>query len=138
MNGDPLPDTDHIARYCSPAKIGTDGIPLISAFVSRKNCLSVNWLEYLKTPTLMEAVRTVCTILNNKMVVKKKGRIAVLNVGVTKAAIAEMNNFVTRIEHDPTSNDASHSSVCTARPIGEDVAATMALNVITIYPIEPT
>ena len=52
MRGDPLPDSNHIARYCKPTQ-APDGQIQATAFMlkspegSPEESLSVNWLECL-------------------------------------------------------------------------------------------
>ena len=47
MRDDPIPDENHVSRYCPPSRV-EDGMPLASAFALKPNeqFLSVNWLEY--------------------------------------------------------------------------------------------
>ena len=44
MTGAPLPDDDHVARYCKPSSVDEHGMPMASAFQLRsgEQHLSVN------------------------------------------------------------------------------------------------
>ena len=44
MSETPLSDQDHVARYCKPTAMGTDGLPKVSVFELREqdSSLSVN------------------------------------------------------------------------------------------------
>ena len=35
VTGDPLPDDDHVARYCKPSSVDEHGMPMASAFQLR-------------------------------------------------------------------------------------------------------
>ena len=49
---EPLPDRDHVSRYCKPSTVGERGQPMASAFAIRlgEGYLSVNWLEHFGMP----------------------------------------------------------------------------------------
>jgi hypothetical protein len=51
MKDQPIPDTDHVARYCKASTV-EDGEISAAAFMLREDerYLSVNWLEELKLP----------------------------------------------------------------------------------------
>ena len=111
MNGDPLPDKDHISRYCSPRQV-ENGLPLAAAFEMRsatEEYLSVNWLEYWKTSDRQNALVHVRAELELK--VKKAGRFAVLNVGEVKASIESITRRSATVTHEPTSKMESHAGV---------------------------
>lgn len=114
MEGDPLPDDDHVSRYCKPSSVGARGLPLVSAFRLRvsESSLSVNWLEAFGAATTDEAVSRVRALfLARGFGLRANGRFAVLNVGVAKAAVREELSLSLRIEHDPLPDDASHASI---------------------------
>ncbi len=70
MAASPLPDDDHVSRYCKPSAVGRDGLPLANAFELRPACkqrpaedhLSVNWLEYFQQARDLEAALTRCAL----------------------------------------------------------------------------
>jgi hypothetical protein len=50
MKGDPLPEKDHVSRYCSAVHCTENGRITGTAFQLRQKdgYLSVNWLEFLQ------------------------------------------------------------------------------------------
>ena len=113
MRGDALPDTDHVSRYCKPSTV-LNGEVQLSAFLFRdgEDYLSVNWLEYLKTPDLDSAIYVVKETLRRKgFDVRPRGLFAVLNVGDIKEAIHATIKTIPRVEHLPSNNDASHAGI---------------------------
>ncbi|MDE2919233.1 MAG: hypothetical protein OXR64_05240 [Chloroflexota bacterium] len=114
MEGDPLPDDDHVARYCKPSSVGANGLPLASAFQLRasESSLSVNWLEALgaaSTDAVVDRVRAL--FVARGFGLRANGRFAVLNVGAAKAAVREELGLSLRIEHDPLFDDPSHAAI---------------------------
>ncbi|MCK4604205.1 MAG: hypothetical protein KAU41_05825, partial [Deltaproteobacteria bacterium] len=83
MKGDPLPDQDHISRYCSGIRITEDGRVTAAAFQLRTvdEYLSVNWLEFLGQPNREAEIKVIRGILDSKISLGAKAKIAVLNVG---------------------------------------------------------
>ena len=114
MEGDPLSDDDHAARYCKPSSVGAHGLPLASAFRLRasESSLSVKWLEAVGAATTDEAVAQVRALfLARGFAPRANGRFAVLNVGAAKAVVREELSLSLRIEHDPRSDDPSHAAI---------------------------
>ena len=114
MEGDPLPDDDHVARYCKPSSVGAHGLPLASAFRLRasENSLSVNWLEAIGAPSTDDAVgRVRALFIVRGFGLRANGRFAVLNVGAAKAVVREEVGPSLRIEHDPLPDDPSHAGI---------------------------
>ena len=108
--GDPLPDSDHFARYCSPDKV-VEGLPSGGAFKFRKkrdkDGISGNWLEYLDKKDRSSALDKVREIVGGKLKVYPEGRFVVLNVGQIKNKMnARGYNII--IKYAPTS-DKSHA-----------------------------
>ena len=112
MNGDPLPDQDHVSRYCSPLRV-ENGLPLAAAFELRAQdeFLSVNWLEYWGEPDLDTALDEVRKELQRDLQVKNDGRLAVLNVSEVKLAIEQVTRRPSSITHQPTVTMKSHAGV---------------------------
>ena len=109
MTGDPLPDTDHVLRHCSPSRV-ENGMPTVAAFQlgSYEPYLSVSWLEFfgrVNTPGNISCAREV---LGKKLTLRQNGRLAVLCVGSIKAAVGNPDQ---RIEHIPQDDDPSHSGI---------------------------
>ena len=114
MPGVEIDDEDHIARYCKPTSIGSNGLPLASAFEPKMNHnhLSVNWLEYFNRPDLDQAVDCVRQAFRDKEYgTSANGKFAVLRVGEVKTAISRLSSRPARVEHLPEGNDQSHSGV---------------------------
>ena len=114
MNGDPLPDDDHVARYCKPSSVGANGLPLASAFRLRasEDSLSVNWLEALGAASTDAAVgRVRALFVARGFGLRANGRFAVLNVGAAKAVVRVELGQSLRIEHDPLLDDPSHAAI---------------------------
>ena len=114
MTGDPLPDADHVSRYCKPSAVASDGLPKVAAFLPRddEGHLSVNWLEYLDCPDLGTAVESVRSTFQAKGYgLRPTGRFAVLEVGAVKTAAAEGLGRRLRIHHLPLEDDRSHAGI---------------------------
>ena len=89
-NGDDIPDTDHVLRYCSPRTRGRKKIHS-SAFQIRvgEKYLSVYWLEFFNggksSEERLDCVRqAVCKSLEPR----KNGRLAKIHVGTAKEKIS--------------------------------------------------
>ena len=109
MNNQPLPDNDHISRYCKPSHIGQNGMLLPAAFLPRagEDYPSVNWLEYFGTGDLGDAIEQVREAFRRKNYrVKSNGRFAVLEIGAVKAVEDTLH-----IKHLPSTNDGSHAGI---------------------------
>lgn len=131
MNNRPLPDNNHISRYCKPSHIGQNGMLLPAAFLPRKGerYLSVNWLEYFDKADLGDAIEEVREVFRRKgYKVKSNGRFAVLEVGAAKAVGDTLS-----IKHLPSINDESHAGI-----FGDTTSNTAAELAIladrTLYP----
>ena len=113
MRGDPLPEQDHVSRYCRPTSLGEDGQPNGTALMPRGDeCLSVNWLEYFDLPDQEAQIAQVRQVIG--IGVAAKGKFAVLNVGEVIDYVRENDpdNRVLDILHEPEENDPSHSGIC--------------------------
>ena len=112
MTGDPLPDQDHISRYCRPSTID-QGMLQAGAFAPRsgEDYLSVNWLEHFGAPTLPAAVDRMRTVVSQSLDLRPNGRFVVLNVGEAKRAVIRDAALSIRIEHMPSESDASHAAM---------------------------
>ncbi len=131
MEGDPLPDDDHVSRHCKPSSVGAHGLPLASAFRLRasESSLSVNWLEALGAATTDEAVaRLRALFLARGFALRANGRFAVLNVGAAKAVVREELGLSLRFDHDPLPDDPSHASI-TGFP-ADDLAVAVELTAL--------
>ena len=113
MTGDPIPDSDHVAHYCSLSKI-EDGLPASDAFLPRRSeeYLSVNWLEHFAdAPDTTSAIQCIRDVLREKIKVKGSGRLAVLDVGEVRRAARKVGNGALRVEQQPEDEDPSHAGI---------------------------
>ena len=114
MNGQVIPDPDHVARYCKTST-APDGEIQATAFMLRKGeqSLSVNWLEELKCPDRASEVGALQDLYARKMKVGAGARIAILNVGTvrTKVKLESPNRVAVRVVHEPEDDDPSHSGI---------------------------
>ena len=133
MTDVPLPDNDHISRYCKPSTVER-GIPLSAAFMPKRgeDYLSVNWLEYFGEPALDTAIDLVRQVFRHKNYqVRPKGRYAVLKVGDAKMAAYESVGYTLSIDHLPLSDDQSHAGI---RGYGsEDLAVAVELAALVTH-----
>ncbi len=114
MQGDPLPDDDHVSRYCKPSSVDSLGLPLASAFQLRsdEDSLSVNWLESFGAASVDDAIgRVRAAFLDSGFGLRANGRFAVLDVGAAKSAVRAEVGLSLRIEHDPLPDDPSHAGI---------------------------
>ena len=133
MKGDPLPDNNHVSRYCSPNKVENER-PGTAAFVlsDKDGCLSVNWLEFWSND-LSVAVGRVQE--ESPLELKPNGRFAVLNVLKTKNAISALTKRQSTITHEPTDLVGSHAEVCGYTHEEFGVAAALALIVHSTHKV---
>ena len=113
MNGDLIPDNDNVSRYCRASTVSEYGIPLPQAFQLRRgeDSLSVNWLEYLSSEDLVDALRLVRMAFQDiGYSLGRNGRFAVLNVGEIKDLGLE-NSISLLVRHDPQPNNVSHAGI---------------------------
>ena len=110
MSGTPLPNQDHVARYCKPSAIGTDGLPKVAAFELRErdSSLSVNWIEYFGRVRhfSLQEIRQVIQVT-----LRPNGRFAVLGVAAEKEAVIAGGGSSPEVFSSPHEDDPSHVSV---------------------------
>jgi hypothetical protein len=95
--------------------------------------LSVNWLEYFKTPTPQDAIvplRNIFAIKGRN--VGGESRFALLNVGAAKDIAAQYTAIL--IVLDEEDNDPSHSLVKGYEAYNDQVAEELAKVIIATYP----
>lgn len=111
MRGDPLPDTDHVARYCKPTTI-VGGQPTGAAFMLRPidSFLSVNWLEHFGDIGQDGQISEIREHIS--LGLAPSGLFAVLDVGETIAYVYTNSvNITLSILHEPEQDDLSHSGI---------------------------
>lgn len=116
---EPLPDRDHVSRYCKPSTVGERGQPMASAFAIRsgEGYLSVNWLEHFREPVgepagteaALDHVRE--TLRSKGFRLRSNGRFALLNIGTVKTTIRRTFGRSLHINHLPLPDDASHAGI---------------------------
>lgn len=114
MKGDPIPDSDHVSRYCNPSRV-QGGQPLAAAFDVRtgEDYLSVNWLEFFRLPNQAQALSEVRAAFRRKPFdIKATGRFAVLNVGEARQAVKDAATIDLEVREWPDEpSDPSHSGI---------------------------
>lgn len=112
MSGDPLPDEDHISRYCKFKSLVNDQ-PSGASFMLRTDdeFLSVNWLEYFGLKDCQEQMSQVRQ--NIRLNLAPRAKFAVLNVGNVINYVRENgpDNRVLSVLHEPEEDDPSHSGI---------------------------
>lgn len=137
MKGDPLPDNDHISRYCAP-KTALDGQPTGASFMIRKGeeFLSVNWMDHFGAADQKVQIAKIREHI--ELSLAKFGLFAVLNVGRVIDQVQRFGEKQLAILHEPTQGDPSHSGVYGYRHEDLLVAELIAEMVIEIYPSRQT
>jgi hypothetical protein len=136
VKGDNIPPTDHVSHLCYGKGI-EDGQISAAAFMPRPTeaYLSVNWLEWLQCQdrsSEITEVRKRYTRFN----LKKKYRIALLNVGVTcsKVATESEDNRCLKATHEPKPDDDSHSGLWGYTYNDTMIAELIRLSVLDDFP----
>ena len=132
-HGDPLPGSDHVARYCRPQLVDDSGRPKVEAFQRRPNEIyaSVNWLECLNEPDRRASIAALRRVLAKKIDLGASGKLAVLSVG----AISRLGEL--RARHKPEDDDDSHAGICGYPEDHEDdldVALELSMLIVEIFP----
>lgn len=142
MIGDPLPDEDHVARYCKPSAVDAHGMPMASAFQLRsgEQHLSVNWLEHGGIRHVEAAMARVrAGFLSRGYRLRGNGRFAVLNVGVAKTTVLQALGHSLSIDHLPLDDDHSHAGVhgYTSDDLAVAVELKALLSIEAVHPAVP-
>lgn len=130
MKGDPIPDINHVARYCRATASDTGAAFLLRA---GESFISVNWLEYLRLGTRSEEIEEVRRVLGSKLTLGKNAKIAVLNVGETYRYVASESpdGRKLRFLHDPEDPlDKSHSGIYDTKSEDEMLIAELIAETI--------
>jgi len=135
MKGQPVPDNDHVARYCKPSTV-VEGEIQATAFMTREDeeYLSVNWLEELKCPDRASEIRELQDLYRRKFNrVAATARIAIVNVGTVLASVSSESpdQRLLRILHEPitTPADPSHAGIYNI-PSDDEIIAELITKVI--------
>lgn len=134
-----LADSHHVARYCRPRHIGSDGQPVPAAFLLRSGemCLSTNWLERFHNydrQTQIAGVRQALT--DQGFRVSRTGAFAVLNVGAAVNACKTALNLDITIIALGESRDPSHAGTYgyTEHDVNAADLSAKSVNADEIYP----
>ena len=134
--GDPLPDSDHVARYCRPLLVDHSGWPKVEAFQRRQteDYASVNWIEFFDEPDRQASVAALRRVLTSKgFGLGASGKLAVLSV----AAITQARDGEFAVRYKPEPDDASHSGICgypEDREDDLDVALELSMLIVEVFP----
>jgi hypothetical protein len=141
VSSDVVPDGDHVTRLCSRAQLNEDGWPEATAFILKPNepYLSVNWLEHLGIEDRQGQVAEVLRVLRTKRDVRASAKLALLNVGGSRAAVQAGTTDRLEIEfrHEPEDEDSSHSGIYNL-PLADttiEAAEQLAMAVLQVFPV---
>ncbi len=146
MKDEPLPDTDHISRYCPFGSLLDGGEVTGTSFLLRRDpkreeeYLSVNWLEHLRLDNRTAEIAEVRRVLSTKRSLGGKAKIAVLNVGNTKDNVRQKSpdrrdlRILHRPNEPPEFPDPSHSGIFDTLLDEQLVAELIAESVKETYP----
>lgn len=139
MKGDPVPDPHHIARYCGGSAIREDGSISGVAFRLRQTeeFLSVNWLEFLSQPTRDAEIRALRKVLDSKLQLGAKARIAALNTGELRSYVRvnSPDRRELRVLHQQEEpGDPSYSGIFNLLPEHDLIADLLAEVIQATYP----
>jgi len=90
-DGDEIPSTHHVVRYCSSTRLREDGTPAATAFLpdTSEDYLSVFWLEFSGLEDREARVADIRSRMTKSGIgLKAKGKLAQLLVGKTKKEVA--------------------------------------------------
>jgi len=112
--GDPIPDTDHVARYCRKETLNDEGFPDGTAFRLRPGkdrYVSVNWLEHFGTTDKNAQLASIRADMQIKPGAQAK--LAVLNVRETRDYVKnkDLEHLSLCFLHEPEPDDLSHSGI---------------------------
>ena len=136
MKGDPIPGSDHVARFCDRKYISeSDGVEP-GAFMLRKaeTYLSVQWLEHLEKPTRKETIRAVREIFSKHLKVRHPAKLAVLNVETTRTLVAKTSGYGIRLMHQPEPDNEAHSGIFDTDQNADLIAELILETIQEIHP----
>ena len=133
MKGEPLPDQDHISRYCAP-KTAPDGKPTGASFMLRPidPFLSVNWMEYFGDIGQDAQINKIRESI--ELSLAASGSFAVLNVGAILDQVQRNSEIQLDVLYEPTPGDPSHSGIHGYRHEDDLIADLIAEIVLKTYP----
>jgi hypothetical protein len=141
MKGDPVPDRDHISRYCSATRCTETGDVTGAAFMLRPNdrYLSVNWLEFLQLASREEEIREIRRVLSSQLTLGTYAKIAVLKVGDVRNRVLNESPDSRNLSvlHEPVDeDDPSHSGIYGMGVEDQLLADLIAEVILDTYPAQ--
>lgn len=116
--GDPLPDNDHVSRYCPRLRQTENGQIRGTAFLPKRDesYLSVFWLEYAKLPDRSSQVADIRRRMSESITLGGQAKLAVLAVGPLKTSVRTEYRRKLEVRHEPHLDDGkyvdpSHSGI---------------------------
>lgn len=145
MKGDQLPDPDHVSRLCSRQRLNESGEPLGSAFLPRENddYLSVFWLERTgRTGRDQQLVEIRRRMQRVDLKLRVQSRIAVLQIGRTRAGVQSEIGKEIRVLHEPVGADGreiddTHAGIHGITPDDLELAECLARLTEEVVPACP-
>ncbi len=129
----------HVARYCRPRALRSDGRPLRDAFLLRpgEEYLSVNWLEYFDDADRQSQIAGVRRALADKgFQFRAAASFAVLNAGAAVLLCRDELNIAIRLVALGELRDPSHTGIYGYTASDIDVPGRLAQSVAAgeMYP----
>lgn len=146
MKDEPVPDTDHVVRYCGGATLDNGQVSGASFKLrtmqdgSTEEYLSVNWLEFLGKATRKAEISEVQRVLSTKMKPGSQARLAVLQVRNVREYVVQNapNQRILRILHrpdePPEKPDPSHSGIFDTEIEEDLIVELIAERVLETHP----
>ena len=135
MRGNPLPDQDHISRYCPP-KTTINGQPTRTSFMLKhkqnEEFLSVNWMEYFGDVGMDAQIDKIRESI--ELSLAASGLFTVLNVGEIIDQVRRNSERQLSVLYEPTPGDPSHSGIYGYGYEDDLVADLIAEFVLKTYP----
>lgn len=138
MPGPELPDSEHVARYCSRSRCDDEGRPLGTAFMPKPEepYLSVNWLEKTGANCRSEQLDLIRHFAAaGGLTLRASGKFAVLALSTTLAWVQEQASRRLSVCHEPIGQtDPTHCGIYGYSPEDQMVADLLALKVSEVHP----
>jgi hypothetical protein len=136
MTGDPLPQSDHVARFCKPTCCNDDGSIAAGAFMLRtgESYLSVQWLECLCQADRAAQIEAAREAFGRRLKVGRSAKMAVLNVGTACSHVMRESGFKIDMHHQPEPADPAHSGIFGISQDEELIAETILEAIKEVHP----
>lgn len=146
MKNEPVPDSDHVARYCGGASLDNGQVSgasfklKVKADGNLQEYLSVNWLEYLGKKNRAAEISEIRRVLATKMKLGSTAKLAVLQVGEVKEYVAQEApdrrrlRVLHRPDEPPGKPDPSHSGIFDTGDDEDTIVELIAQRVLETHP----